>query len=241
MENFDSQKKLEKDGMFLQIKKNDDKKDKDKYIFGELMCNAAECGDLYEVKRIFDILRESHGVKDADLKGVMYITPLTNASKYGHLPICEFLVEEGANVNHSANDTMMGDGIFTGCDPYDTERTPLTHAAENGHLPVCEFLVKAGADVEHISSNDGFTPLALASRAGHLEVCEFLIKAGAGVNNAEEWSATPLALASYGNHLSICKLLVNSGADINLADQEGRTPIYWANMENNIEIVQFLQ
>jgi ankyrin repeat protein len=240
METFDLKKKLEKDSMFLQMKKNDNQ-DKDKYIFGELMCNAAECGDLYEVKRIFDILRESHGVKDADLKDVMYITPLALASKYGILPVCEFLVEEGADVNHYVNDTMFGDGVFTGSDPYDTERTPLTYAAEYGHLPVCEFLVKAGADVEDISSNDGFTPLALASRAGHLEVCEFLIKAGAGVNNAEEWSATPLALASYGNHLSICKLLVNSGANINLADQEGRTPIYWASLENNIEIIQFFQ
>jgi ankyrin repeat protein len=239
METFDLHKKLEKDAMLIQIKKNED--DEDKYIFGELMCNAAECGDLDEVKRIFDILRESHGVKDPDLKGVMYITPLTNASKYGHLPICEFLVEEGANVNHCADDTMMGDGVFTGCDPYDTERTPLTHAAEHGHLPVCEFLVKVGADVERISSNDGFTSLAFASKNGHLSVCEFLIKAGADVNDAQEWSATPLALASYANHLPICKLLVSSGANINLADQEGRTPIYWASIENNIEIVQFFQ
>jgi len=234
MENFDSQK----DGMFLQIKKKDDD---DKYIFGQQMYDAVECGELDEVKRIFDILRESHGVKDADLKDVMYITPLANASKNGHLPVCEFLVEIGADVNHYVNDTMIGDGVFTGSDYYDTERTPLTHAAEHGHLTVCEFLVKAGANIELPSSNDGFTPLAFASKNGHLPVCEFLIKAGADVNNAQEWSATPLALASYANHLPICKLLVSSGADINLADQEGRTPMYWASIENNIEIMNYFQ
>jgi ankyrin repeat protein len=234
MENFDAQK----DGMFLQIKKKDDD---DKYIFGQQMYDAVECGELDEVKRIFDILRESHGVKDSDLKDIMYITPLANASKYGHLRICEFLVENGADVNHYVNDSMIGDGVFSGSDYYDTERTPLTYAAEYGHTDVCEFLVKTGANIELPSSNDGFTPLAFASKNGHLPVCEFLIGAGANVNNAEEWSATPLALASYENHLSICELLIRSGADINLADQEGRSPIYWASMKNNIEIIALFQ
>jgi ankyrin repeat protein len=237
METFDSQKELEKEAMFIAIEKKDDE---DKYILGELLCDAAESGDLDEVIRILDILRESHGVQDADLKGVMHITPLVFASKNGHLPVCEFLLEEGADVNHFVNDTMMGDGVFTGYDSYDTKKTPLTYAAEYGHLPVCIFLVKAGANIELPSTNDGFTPLALASRAGHLAVCEFLIRAGADVNNAEEWSATPLALASYGNYLPICNLLVSSGADINLADQEGKSPLFIASWQGHADVVKML-
>ena len=228
----------QKNTMFLQIRKKDDE---DKYILGQLMCEAAESGDLYEVTCIFNRLRESHDVQDPDLKDIMTITPLANASKNGHLPVCKFLVKEGADVNHYVNDTMIGDGIFTGSDYYDTDRTPLTYAAENGHVHVCEFLVKTGANIELPSNNDGFTPLAFASKNGHLPVCKFLISAGADVNNAEKWSATPLALASYANHLSICKLLISSGADINLADQEGRIAMYWASIENNIEIMQLFQ
>ncbi len=197
--------------MSLQIK---DKDDEDKYILGQLMCDAAECGNLDEVTRIFTRLQESNCIKDkdVDLKNVMNITPLAISSKNGHLPVCKFLVESGADVNHYVNDSIIGDGVFTGSDYYDSERTPLIYAAEYGHLDVCEFLVNAGANIELCSSGEEFSPLQFACKAGHLLVCEFLVKAGAKVNNDDDFNPTPLELASYGNYTSICELLIKAGA-----------------------------
>jgi ankyrin repeat protein len=86
-----------------------------------------------------------------------------NAAEYGHLDVCEFLVNAGANIE------LCSSG---------EEFSPLQFACKAGHLLVCEFLVKVGAKV---NNDDNFNPtsLELASYGNHTSICELLIKAGA--------------------------------------------------------------
>ncbi|KAK2946456.1 putative Ankyrin repeats (3 copies) [Blattamonas nauphoetae] len=57
-------------------------------------------------------------------------TALSIAASWGHTPICEFLLEKGANVNHSD----------------DIGWTPLHWAAFTGSIDTCKSLLHRGAD-----------------------------------------------------------------------------------------------
>ena len=142
----------QKDTMFLQIRKKDDE---DKYILGQLMCDAAESGDLYEVTCIFNKLRESHDVQDTDLKDIMTITPLANASKNGHLPVCKFLISAGADVNNAEK----------------WSATPLALASYSNHLYICKLLVNSGADI-NLADQEGRTAMYWASIENNIEIMQ---------------------------------------------------------------------
>jgi len=59
------------------------------------------------------------------------MTPLHNASRYGHLSVVEYLVNQKADINAKTNYNM----------------TPLHYASQDGHLSVVEYLVNHKADI----------------------------------------------------------------------------------------------
>eukprot|EP00299_Pterocystis_sp_00344_P015219 c7592_g1_i4.p1 GENE.c7592_g1_i4~~c7592_g1_i4.p1 ORF type:complete len:119 (+),score=22.61 c7592_g1_i4:128-484(+) len=60
-------------------------------------------------------------------------TPLHHAASNGHVELCRFLVENGANVNAACNTGLQ---------------TPLHKAAERSHTRTCEYLISVGAFVD---------------------------------------------------------------------------------------------
>ena len=72
-------------------------------------------------------------------------TPLLRAARYGHLPVVQYLCEQGAD--KEAKDRCG--------------HTPLHLAAAKGHLPVVQYLCEQGADKE-ARSEGGYTPLELS-------------------------------------------------------------------------------
>merc|ERR1712107_959450 len=79
--------------------------------------------------------------------------PLHLAAEAGHANVCQFLVENGADVNV--------------CNKEDV--TPLLLAVEERHLKVCKLLAMKGAN-RLASSIHGRTPLAVARDAGDLDL-----------------------------------------------------------------------
>ncbi len=77
-------------------------------------------------------------------------TPIHFAASDGNLPVIEFLVYKGAEVNSQDKDG----------------KTPLMLAAEKGHEKVVEFLLQAGADAK-IYDEQGRTALYLALVKGY--------------------------------------------------------------------------
>ena len=181
---------------------------------------------------------------------------LIHASHENHLPIVQYLVKKGANI----------DAID------DKGWTALVHASIKNHLPIVEYLVEKNANIDlgdkygknglHVASMLGnesiveflldhnanpnafdgqkCTPLYHSSGFGHCKISELLIAKKAVIdsrNSPDDW--TPLMTASYEGNLDICKILINNGADIDAKCRSGCTPLFYASVKGHLQIVEF--
>ena len=137
---------------------------------------------------------------------------LIEAAENGHVEVCLFLIEQGANINYIDE---LG-------------RTPLHRAATNGHAEVCRLLLEQGTDV-HATNWLGLTPLHMAAFNGHFEVCRLLLERGANVHAIARYDDTPLHDAAANGHLKVCRLLIEQGANVHVANWFGWTPLDLAN------------
>ncbi|CAF3138304.1 unnamed protein product [Rotaria sp. Silwood2] len=131
-------------------------------------------------------------------------TPLFGAAKKGHVEICEYLIDNGADVNAI---TMTG-------------ATPLYTATEEGHLEVVVLLIRHGADVNqspkgqvardlHIENQ---TPLLIACMRNHEAIIRYLIESGANVNVTSERGSSPFLAICQHNNVELARLLIRHGA-----------------------------
>jgi ankyrin repeat protein len=124
---------------------------------------------------------------------------LNAAAFHGHWRLCEFLLEEGADVNRA--------------DP-GTGETPLHSAIctpdRSTHDLVVRVLLERGADVRRQTKpgvetgsfmrdcrTKGETPLHRAAAFGSEETIEMLLRAGADLESREAHGDTPLSWASW--------------------------------------------
>ena len=143
-----------------------------------LLHEAAEKGDVQEVKRILEMgenvdARTTRDRTTADETKPAFLsalestldssgsTPLHVAASNGHAEVVALLLEKGADPN--AQNRL--------------EVTPLHMAAKNGHLPVVEMLVAHGADVNARQCANQ-TALHLANWKRHRRVVKFLKRHG---------------------------------------------------------------
>jgi ankyrin repeat protein len=135
---------------------------------------------------------------------------LNGAAFHGHWQLCQFLIENGADVNHPLPDTG---------------ETPLHAALCKANRPaynlVLRVLLTAGADPNRATipgvetgsfmrdcRTRGETPLHRAAAFGTIEAIQLLLKAGAVVGARDAGGDSPLAWASW--HLrpaSVLRLL----------------------------------
>ena len=87
---------------------------------------------------------------------------LHSASYIGYLPIVQYLIEKGANIE--AKD--------------ENQWTPLHIACFKGFLPIVQYLIEKGANIE-AKDRDQNTPLHIASSYGKTDVVKYLVSKGA--------------------------------------------------------------
>ncbi len=123
------------------------------------------------------------------------------AARGGHLPLVEWLVSNGTDVNEpSANDSVPSpEGVIDG-------------AASEGHLEVVRWLLDHGAKVNfEVEGQTRCFALTGAVFSGHLEVVKLLVERGADVNAF--WAEmTPLSYALMYNQDEIAAYLRSVGA-----------------------------
>ena len=158
-------------------------------------------------------------------------TPMLSACKGGHLSVCEWLFEVGADGDISRSNNH---GI-----------TPMHMACRGGHLLVCGWLFNVGADVDITRTTEpGHAPMLLACRGGHLPVCKWLFEVGAAedISRADTIGWTPMYAACRYGHLPVCKWLFEMGADgdISRADNDGVTPMRQACLHSYLSICEWL-
>jgi len=115
-------------------------------------------------------------------------TALGLAAFFGHVPVLEWLLEQGADPNLPAQNQMVVCPIHSAAANRDPDQalssvrllvaygarvnvaqrggwTPLHQAADHGYLELVEFLLEAGAD-RTLKSSDGRTPRDMALEKG---------------------------------------------------------------------------
>jgi uncharacterized protein len=124
---------------------------------------------------------------------------LGGACFHGHWRLCQFLIEEGANINHASTDTG---------------ETPLHAALSKAnrlkYTPIVKILLTGGADPNRATipfietgsfmrdcRTKGETPLHRAAAFGNEEDIRLLLAAGACIDAKDANGETPLSWASW--------------------------------------------
>jgi ankyrin repeat protein len=217
---------------------------------------AIEDGDLDAVKALIE---DDGSAVDTPIEyGEHSITPLLKAAWDGDVPIVQYLIGKGADVNARATDT---------------KETALINAVTREHTEVIKALLAAKADVTLRNSFDfnaftsavaagnqeiaallldasakvgegasGLTPLAFAVSTGNVEMIRFLVKRGADVNQgAKSGGQTALISAIYGAQIESVKTLIELKADVNAKMKDGTTPLKLARKGDQEEIAALLE
>jgi len=120
------------------------------------------------------------------------LSPLSLASRAGHLDVVTFLIEAGAENEPNSN------GEY-----------PIHLSAKEGHVGVCRFLtLRDGWDLP--DKYHEWTPLFHAARYGHAECLRLLLEAGAQVRIVDELGQTPIHYAAWHGHNECAALLLES-------------------------------
>ena len=112
-------------------------------------------------------------------------TPIHIASRNGHLPIVQYLIEK-----HN----VYIDKIGSYC-------TPLNCACENGHLNIVEYLISKGAQID----KGTWTPLHVSANYGRTDIVKYLISKGANRNVYLDDYRTPYACSKNDEIRNILK------------------------------------
>ncbi len=112
-------------------------------------------------------------------------TSLGLAASHGHLPLIEYLLNAGADINAANNQGQ----------------TALHLAVANGHQPIVEFLAKRDVSLDSKS-------VKLAAEFGFLEILKFLLSEGAPLESKRLIGTVALNVAAEEGHLEIVKYLL---------------------------------
>ena len=157
-------------------------------------------------------------------------TPLHDAARNNDSSTVQWLLQAGANPNHSDHD----------------RRRPLHEAAEANAIESAEVLLAAGASPNVREEHLEQSPLHRAALFGSAEVAEKLIEAGANPNERDSNGDTPLHLAlsdltNEKSQLPTIDRLIKGGANPDLPDSQlGRTPLNVATVHGKIDTVDRL-
>ena len=189
-------------------------------------------------------------------------TPLELAIEHGHFEIAEILLEQGADIHHTANDGMgclhlaclKGDLKMVqklldmnikikGQD--DLGKTELHYACESGNVDVVDVLLQLPGIEVNKHDHDWQTPWHLVVSQDHPNASKILKRLlsypGIEVNKQgpQEKSALHLAVET-GNVDTVKVILAAPGININARDKDGMTPLHVGARKANGEIVSLL-
>ena len=151
---------------------------------GNYVIHYASNSDLLQIVKY---LIENRKV-DLNTKGYFERTPLHKACENGYLPIVDYLISKGANIEAKDKEG----------------KTPLHYACSNNHSLIVGYLISKGANIEAMDEN-GRTPLHHASYSSKIDIVKFLISKGAIKKAKDKFGYTPYNLAQITEVRDILK------------------------------------
>jgi ankyrin repeat protein len=120
------------------------------------------------------------------------------ASEYGHLDIVNFLVENGALIDHY--------------DEFDERDSALAYAANKGHLDIIKYLLEKGADIHYADDN----AFIRAIEGKQFNAAKLLIEKGANINAQNSAAIDWLITFQYtdSEYVKLLKLLIKNNASM---------------------------
>jgi len=180
---------------------------------------AVWVGNLNLVKCI---LRKSSNI--INLQDAHKRTAFMAAAMKGELKICEYLLQNGAQINCRCS----------------TGETALTFAVRKGNLAITNLLVTNGANI-NVMDGIGRTPLMWGCAYGFTDLVRLLWQKGADVNEQDRSGDTPLNIAIENNQVELAEfLIVVAHANINRQNLEGRSPLALACLQGMLKTVKLL-
>lgn len=170
--------------------------------------DAVKANDLAKVKVLIE--------KDAllvNLRNKEGNTLLHQASIIGSIPIIEYLLSRGADIN--SENTRLN--------------TPLVEAIMSGRNETIKLLIDKGADFQK-QNVLGYAPIHCAAMKNLPSIVELLLSKGVNINIRNKSNQTPLHLAAIRNQNAddVAILLIKKGADVNARDRNNDTPLMLA-------------
>ena len=154
------------------------------------LLDAVRHGDFQSVREAVQRGANVHA-RELDGHSALYL-----ACTEGHMPIAEYLVGQGADVNETFGKR---------------QRTLLHWAAEQSSTGLATFLISHGANV-NAQQSDGSTPLLLAAKHGHHYLVQLLLKHDALVSPHNANRTTAQAAAKRAGHHDIAGLIETAAA-----------------------------
>ncbi|XP_022900718.1 protein fem-1 homolog C isoform X2 [Onthophagus taurus] len=156
-----------------------------------------------------------------DDRSVHSVTPLWCAAVSGKLPVVQFLVDHGANLNAVS----------------DSGSTPVRSACFMTHLEIVQYLVEKGADINRPNYNGG---TCLINSVQSAQLCSFLLKHGADVNARDIQNKTALHYAIQEHRIETTALLLEHGANYNVKSKYGDDALQTACLKGAVPIFDYL-
>ena len=168
---------------------------------------------------------EDH-LKSRDDRGQEGWTPLLWAARHGNVEMAELLLEKGALVTETWNNTSV-----------------LRSAVLEGYPKVVALLLEHGADPNNQECDKLISPLHTAVCMGWREVVELLVNHGADIERLDhaETREASLSWAAISGNLDIVLFLLEHGAKTDAVDHIGWTALKWAEHSGHVAVTQMLK
>eukprot|EP00002_Diphylleia_rotans_P011952 TRINITY_DN2348_c0_g2_i9.p1 TRINITY_DN2348_c0_g2~~TRINITY_DN2348_c0_g2_i9.p1 ORF type:complete len:433 (-),score=74.75 TRINITY_DN2348_c0_g2_i9:69-1367(-) len=201
---------------------------------------AAFTGDVEQVRQI---LQKEHSGIHINTRNHLHETSLHGACRFGHLQICQILLEAGADPKLQ---TSKGtNALHEAC-----RGIIATSVHPEYAISVMKLLLARGVSVNDVDA-DGNTAIHIVCRGKRLHekksiskrALRLLLRAGAEVDVRNTRRCNPLHLAAMtGDPHLIAELCKHPKASILLQaqDSEGQSPLHWACYFGRVKIVELL-
>ena len=178
---------------------------------------------INNVLQDLDVVKHFINIKPEDVISILKedgLTPLHIAASIGSEDICNYLLQNGADVN-----ARNREGV-----------TPLTYAL---NLKIARILIQNGANV-NVQDNDGWTALHEAAYYNLHEIAKVLLENGAEINATSKEGTTLLHLSAQEGNFEVSKVLIQYCANVGAQDKDLITPLHFSVLNGHKEIATHL-